>query len=148
MKSKQGFTIIELVIALAVLGLLATLAAVAVNGAQKKVRDNRRIEDMNMIRSAMQLIYNQTGSYDENTCAAESKVADCQGEEILKLIDNIQDLKDPASKGLSCVAKFDKGCDYAFKTLNHDSYSVLFYLEKGTQGYSKGPHILTGEGIQ
>jgi len=148
MPESKGLTLIEIIIAVAVIGILATLAAVGVNNAQKKTRDNRRIEDMVMIRSAMQLIYNQTGSFNDNTCTEGARVSDCRGEEILNLVNNIQDLRDPNSKGISCVQDFSKGCDYSFNTLTAENYSIYFYLETGTQGYEKGPHVLTEQGIQ
>jgi type II secretory pathway pseudopilin PulG len=147
MENKK-LTLIEIIIATAVIGILATLASLGVNGAQKKTRDNRRIEDMNIIRSAMKIIYNQTGSYNGQTCQEGALVADCRGEEIVKLINNINQLKDPASKGISCVQNFGKDCDYAFSVLNDESFSVLFYLEEGTQGLVKGQHILTEKGFQ
>jgi len=144
----KSLTLIEIIIIVGVIGLLATLAAVGVNGSQKKVRDNRRIEDMVMIRSSMQLIYNQTGTFSENTCAEGSKVADCQGAELIQMVNNLQQLRDPDSKGVSCADSHEKGCDYAFNTLTTDTYSVLFYLETGTQGFAEGPHVLTEQGIQ
>ncbi len=148
MNENKGLTLVEIIISVAVIGLLATLAAVAVNNSQKKVRDNRRIEDMVMIRSAMQLIYNESGSFNANTCSEGARVADCRGEELLKYINNIQNLTDPDSKGISCVQDFSKGCDYAFQALSSDGYSVFFYLENGTQGYAEGQHVLTEQGIQ
>ena len=148
MNENKGLTLVEIIIAVAVIGILATLAGLAVNNSQKKVRDNRRIEDMVMIRSAMQLIFNESGSFNKNTCAEGMKVADCEGEEFRKYINNVPALRDPDSKGFSCVQDFSKGCDYAFQTLSSESYSVFFFLEKGTQGYAEGQHVLTERGIQ
>lgn len=148
MNENKGLTLVEIIIAVAVLGILATLAAVGVNNAKQKTRDNRRLEDMRLLRSAMQLVYNETGSYNENICEAGMRVADCRGEELLKVVDNIQRLRDPDSKGVPCTQDFSEGCDYAFQSINSDSYSVFFYLEEGTQGYAKGQHVLTEQGIQ
>lgn len=147
-QTKKGLTLIEIIIIVAVVGLLATLAAIAVNNSQKNVRDNRRVEDMVMIRSAMQLIFNQSGSFNNATCTEGARVADCQGEEIVKIINNINQLRDPDSSGISCVQDFSERCDYAFNTLTKETYSVLFFLEEGTQGFEAGPHVLTEQGIQ
>lgn len=138
----------EIIIAVTVLGILATLAAVGVNNAKQKTRDNRRLEDMRLLRSAMQLVYNETGSYNENICEPGMRVADCRGEELLRVVDNIQRLRDPNSNGVPCTQDFSEGCDYAFQSINSDGYSVFFYLEEGTQGYAKGQHVLTEQGIQ
>ncbi|MFZ5365312.1 MAG: hypothetical protein ACOZBH_03935 [Patescibacteria group bacterium] len=146
--NQKNIRLLEIIIMVGVIGILSTLAAIGVNNAQKKTRDNRRIEDMVMVRSAMQLIYNQSGSFNGDTCAAETRVADCSGPELVKYINNIRELRDPDSNGVSCSQNFVKGCDYSFKSLTNESYSVYFYLEVGTQGLAKGPHLLTEQGIQ
>lgn len=147
-QNQKGLNLMQIIIMVAVVGLIAALTAVALTNSQKKVRDNRRVEDMVMIRSALQLIYNQTGSYNDSTCTEGAMVSACRGDEINKLINNLNQLRDPDSSGIACTQSFEKGCDYAFQTLTQNNYSVLFYLENGTQGFAEGQHILTEQGIQ
>ncbi len=58
-----GFTLIEMLVVLAMIGLLATIALVAVNGARMKTRDNKRVADLKQIQKAIELSYNSSTGY-------------------------------------------------------------------------------------
>jgi prepilin-type N-terminal cleavage/methylation domain-containing protein len=63
MKKQKGFTLIELLVVIAIIGLLSTLAVVALNNARMKSRDAKRISDINHIQTALELYFNDLGSY-------------------------------------------------------------------------------------
>ncbi len=64
-KNKKAFTLIELLVVIAIIGILATLAVVALQQARKNARDAKRIADVKQIQTALELYYNQVGSYPE-----------------------------------------------------------------------------------
>lgn len=53
MNKKQGFSFIELLVVVAIIGILAGLAALSVSGARAKARDALRKSDMHHIRRAL-----------------------------------------------------------------------------------------------
>lgn len=61
--SKQGFTLIELLVVIAVIGILSTLAIVSLAGVRAKSRDTKRVADIKQIGNALELYFNDTGSY-------------------------------------------------------------------------------------
>lgn len=62
--SKQGgFTLIELLVVIAIIGLLSTLAVVALNNARQKSRDAKRVSDVKQIQTALELYYNDVNAY-------------------------------------------------------------------------------------
>ena len=61
--NKRGFTLIELLVVVAIIGLLATLSIVALNNARARARDARRVADIKQIQTALELYYNDQGSY-------------------------------------------------------------------------------------
>ena len=63
LKNKKGFTIIELLIVIAIIGLLATISIVALNGARQKGRDAKRVGDIRQIQTALELYYSNYGEY-------------------------------------------------------------------------------------
>lgn len=67
--NKKGFTLIELLVVIAIIGLLSTLAVVALNNARQKARDARRLSDVKQIQTALELYYNDVGIYATSTDA-------------------------------------------------------------------------------
>ena len=62
-KQKRGFTLIELLVAIAIIGILATLAVVALQQARQNARDSKRMADMKQLQTAMELFFNENGRY-------------------------------------------------------------------------------------
>lgn len=60
--SRSGFTIVELIIVIAVIGILASITVVAFNGAQQRARDNKRVSDLQAIADAMELYRTKYGN--------------------------------------------------------------------------------------
>jgi type II secretion system protein G len=59
----RGFTLIELMIVIVILGVLVTMISGAFVTSQKKSRDLRRKSDLNQVSRAMQMYNNDFGSY-------------------------------------------------------------------------------------
>ena len=55
MRKQRGFTLIELLVVIAIIGLLSTLAVVALNNARMKSRDAKRVSDVKQIQTALEL---------------------------------------------------------------------------------------------
>src|SRR5512145_815622 len=60
---KRGFTLIELLVVVAIIGLLSTIAIVAMSSARAKARDTRRLADIKQLQKALDLYYDSNGSY-------------------------------------------------------------------------------------
>lgn len=60
---KQGFTIVELLIVIVVIGILATITVVAYNGIQGRALDSRRLSDARLIIKALEMYKINNGSY-------------------------------------------------------------------------------------
>lgn len=68
-KNKQtGFTIVELLIVIVVIGILAAITIVAYNGIQAKARDTRRRNDVAQIVQAIHLYNVDVGDFAEAGC--------------------------------------------------------------------------------
>ena len=61
--SQKGFTIVELLIVIVVIGILAALVMNTFSGAQKKARDTQRSTDVNSISTQLEVYYNEKGGY-------------------------------------------------------------------------------------
>lgn len=62
LKQQKGFTIVELLIVIVVIGILATLVIVTFTGIQQKARNTKRQTDINAIQSHLEA-YKATSGY-------------------------------------------------------------------------------------
>lgn len=69
LKSKtlqKGFTIVELLIVIVVIGILAALVLNTFSGVQKRARDTTRQTSVNALATQLEVYYNDKGSYPSN----------------------------------------------------------------------------------
>lgn len=69
MKNKKGFTLVELLVVVAIIGILAAISVVALNTARARARDSRRVADVRQIQTALELYYNDWGTYPDSVTA-------------------------------------------------------------------------------
>lgn len=62
-KYNAGFTLIELLVVIAIIGILSTMAIIALSSARAKSRDSKRVADMQAIQKALELYYADNSSY-------------------------------------------------------------------------------------
>jgi len=67
--NKRGFTLIELLVVIAIIGLLSTLAVVALGSARLKARDSKRLSDLKQVQTALELYYTDKNAYPIETTA-------------------------------------------------------------------------------
>ena len=78
-KKKDGFTLFELLVSISIIAILTAMVSVSYSVAQKKARDARRMQDMEMIQKAAEqyyslnnYLYPATASYSVGTSWAVS----------------------------------------------------------------------------
>ena len=62
-RKESGFTIVELLIVIVVIGILAALVITTFSGIQKKARDSERQTDINAVHGQVEAYYAQNGKY-------------------------------------------------------------------------------------
>ena len=138
MKNRKGFTLIELLVVIAIIGLLSTLAVVALNNAREKSRDARRVADIKQIQTALELYYNDCQGYP-TTASFGSTIAGSDG------------VCNPANTTvyMSVVPTnpLPNGMAYTYASAGGSSYTLEYELEGPTGGMSAGTHMATPAGI-
>lgn len=151
-KSK-GFTIVELLIVIVVIGILATLVIVTFANVQKKGRDSQRQTDVNAITSQVEAFYAQYGYYptvtDLNTASFRTTYMKGLDPEALKdpkgASTNIDGATATATKyqylatGASACSNTTATDPTGAVTTNNgcDAFTVTAVLESSTTPYSK-----------
>ncbi|MCX6782337.1 MAG: prepilin-type N-terminal cleavage/methylation domain-containing protein [Candidatus Magasanikbacteria bacterium] len=78
--NKKGFTLIELLVVIAIIGLLSTLAVVALGSARQKARDSKRLSDLKQTQTALELFFTDNNTYPVQTVTlGDVAAAKCLG---------------------------------------------------------------------
>jgi len=139
MRKQRGFTLIELLVVIAIIGLLSTLAVVALNNARMKSRDAKRVSDVKQIQTALELYYNDVNLYP----AAPLGTAIASGG--VTYMAAVPTNPSPRTDGSTPCAD----ADYVYaQTDAGASYTLTYCLGGITGGVPAGSHTAYPGGIQ
>lgn len=121
--SKNGFTIIELLVAISIIAVLSVVGMVMYSNVQKSARTAKRIGDLRAVKDALETYKTATGAYPvagawtvANGCGQWTQVAPNQV--IPGLVPNYMQAvpTDPGmnNTSLSCYLYYSNGTDYKF----------------------------------
>lgn len=148
LQNKKGFTIIELLIVIAIIGLLATISMVALNGARLKGRDAKRVGDIRQVQTALELYFNDQNSYP--VTATTLTLGSASARVLCDTVAGFQADAVGCNKiymGIVPTNPAPGGVAYSYSGASL-SYSIGFSLEDATGGYAIGAHTASERGIQ
>jgi general secretion pathway protein G len=154
----KGFTLIELLVVIAIIGLLSTLAVVALNNARAKGRDAKRVADVKSIQTALELYF-----ADKNTYPVVATGSLTLGETGALTLSQTNGFDDTIA-GTTYMGKVPDNptppgsCDnYSYRSTNNafaacgtgpcKSYDLVFCLEDITGSLFAGEHSAHPAGI-
>lgn len=119
MKARAGFTIVEVVIIIAVLGILVTITSFGFGTVQQNSRDAKRAADALVIADALENYFNENGEYPG--CSAMTASANDLRTNTLKNINETVLVTPKAPSGSSQSIK----CDDLTSTSQDDFYAYI-----------------------
>lgn len=136
---QKGFTLIELLVVIAIIGILSTLAVVALGGARTKARDSKRVADIKQIATALELYYSDNGNYPSIITPGNSIVSPDGNTTYMSTIPS-----NPEPRN-------DSGCgnnNYTYSsTPDNTNYSLNFCLGSSVASTSSGINSASSTGV-
>ncbi len=141
--NKKGFTLIELLVVIAIIGLLSTLAVVALSSARTKARDSKRLSDLKQVQTALELYYTDQNAYPVQDPAANLGAG------------NLVCLNNAGFGAANCVNPYmglvpadpQAAQNYAYASADGSTYTITATLE-GTVNGLNGAITASPSGIQ
>jgi len=147
----KGFTLIELLVVIAIIGLLSTLAVVALNSARQRSRDAKRVSDIRQIQTALELAFSETNNYP---VGASTVLGSASADVLCNATGTAQFQADTSGcttiyMGLVPSNPSPNGVDYSYTADGSTGvYQILFNLEGATGQLGAGDNCANQNGIQ
>ncbi len=156
-KTQQGFTLLELLIVIAIIGILAGVISVSVSSARVKARDAKRMGDIRQTITALEQYYIKNGTYPTGTAstvASGSLLSDTNtfngSDDVFtpNYLPFIPSAPSPADG--NCLDDSGRGNNnYWYETDGEGkTYTLTFCLGKGNENWAEGARIATPEGVK
>ncbi len=151
MKNQKGFTLIELLVVIAIIGLLSTLAVVALNNARAKSRDAKRVSDIKQLQTSLELFFADNNAYPVEATDVTLGVANTRD----AFCSSLGFTDDCSSGGTVYMGSVPQNPTPAATNLPHYTYNsaagvnytLEFGLENVTGGLGAGLHTASEAGI-
>ena len=153
-RTSSGFTLIELLVVIAIIGLLSTLAVVALNSARQRSRDAKRVSDIRQVQTALELGFSETNTYP----AADPAIT--LGSANYDVLCNINGTATFTANTTNCgtgtiymglvpTNPTPNGANYSYtSTSGTAAYQLTFNLEGATGQLGAGNNCANQNGIQ
>lgn len=155
--SNNGFTLIEILVTISIIGMLSSIATVSYQSAKSSSRDVKRVSDTKQIQSALELFFEFNNYYPfDGQPGQEGQVLGLP--ETSRFSDSGFSSYLEGMEYMSTVPAnpMPNGTPYVYRSLHRDgrdcddpecdAYAILFTLEKPAGSLLAGPHALTPTG--
>jgi len=145
--TKKGFSLIELLIVIAIIGILSAVVLSSLGTAREKARDARRMTEVKDMTKLL-AIESDTGNVALTGCiGADALTSTCTGP---GEVSSFANYTDPSGSATICALGVTGPCGYSISQLDGsaaagtEDYQICFWLEQGAGGLEAGLNSAIG----
>jgi len=135
----NGFTLVELLVVITIIGLLSVLALAAFSSAKQKSRDALRTADIKQMHTALELYFNEFGTYPSSLTVGQSIASNS-----VVYMNIIPSNPLPWIDG---QCSNTAAADFSYVQDSPVSYHLSYCLAGRSGGLEKGSHVATPGGV-
>lgn len=129
MRNNKGFTLVELMIVVVILGVLMGTILPRLTGAQARARDTARVADLGNIAAALQTYYDDYGTFPGTSATSEClDEAAGSGQAIAGYLKGDAVPRDPSAAGNGALCSGANVGEYYYAPLVKDGISANSYI--------------------
>ena len=146
----KGFTLIEILVVIAIIGVLATVGSVQLNRTRELSRDIVRVDNMKALRDALHIYRNENNSFPAGTNLVIGEGTSCSGSACMQITSGSGFVATGAGSGDILFSRLPKnpapgGSSYIYNQTNGgNSYEISFTLE-GETGDLNAPDCIANQ---
>lgn len=142
-RKDSGFSLIELLVVISIIGILASISLASFNTARIKSRDSRRVQDLRQIGSVIALREDNTRPVELTGCTAAGAAAyTCEGSG-----PDLHSYRDPSLPSAICSASSASPCEYSVFTEIGSTYPATSHNWKICSYLEAGPPMRSDPGL-
>jgi prepilin-type N-terminal cleavage/methylation domain-containing protein len=146
--NQKGFTLIELLVVVAIIGLLSSVVLISLNTARSKARDAKRLADIRQVSSALEIYFNDNGSYPVATAwTGATSLSASLTAGATKYMQALPAAPTPPDGTCATAGPSSSDANTYTYTGTAATYTIGFCLGGLTGGTSAGTHTITPNGV-
>lgn len=145
MKKEEGFTLIEVLVVVSIIGLLSSMILFFVSSVRVKARDAKRVADVTQLTKALELYYTSVGQYPISLVGGASERPNPERTDIPELVSTYIAAMPKAPSPPDSSACTSANNQYKYRSLDGTNYSLTFCIGTKVGSFAPGYYMFTAD---
>lgn len=132
--TKRGFTLIEMMVVIAIIGILTAIVTANLVAAKSKTRDAKRVSDLSQIQIALEMAFDRCNAYPPNITNLNDNITMNSSGAVCTRVDSSgQTVALTLGYFITAIPKDPDGTNYTYSLNNYTDYVLRAKLENNNR---------------